>query len=428
MNNIVIEDNLMKVIKHTTRLVYDADRPDDLLSQTDSDISVIFKMGDEEYPDGKIVRDDVHVTKYDYNYSTDSNGITTGCVVTITKGKNDKSLDHEKTKQVITYNEKGRPVNEQFYTREGVRYLVCEYVYNKDGILVKETKRGLQTTHISEYNNSGHILSLINITNKSKAKHIIYKVKFDNNGYLIEEWLDNIHRYIERDFDADGNMLSETQRNFNLDNTKLLSTKTIIYNTQANDSTLKYAKIIENGITVEKREYNLKGDLISVWVKEDENEVFHRISKTVDDEGIRTVNRKTCITMKNGKQEFEEIKETFDADNKLLSYAESNSKVTEYAYDDENRRVSAITKQLVNGEFIIVNEITYSYETDEETGNTTKTRIEKVLNENGDVITQTTHTETLTDNVKEFIKEERRYTTSSNVPVDTDDETENEEE
>lgn len=98
------------------------------------------------------------------------------------------------------------------------------------------------------------------------------------------------------------------------------------------------------------------------------------------------------------------VKTVYDKDNKLLTYAEDNSIVTEYEYNEEGKRKSAITKKLIGEEFVVINEVFYTYETDEESGNTIRTRELTVYDGKGNIISKDIHKEAtseLTDSYEE---------------------------
>ena len=76
----------------------------------------------------------------------------------------------------------------------------------------------------------------------------------------------------------------------------------------------------------------------------------------------------------------------------------------EYEYNEEGKRKSAITKKLIGEEFVVINKVFYTYETDEESGNTIRTRELTVYDGKGNIISKDIHKETtseLTDSYEE---------------------------
>lgn len=419
--NIVIEDNLKNVKSHSTIFKYDENNKKDLLSKSDTDLVVIFEDNKGNvYPDGKIEVSKDYTTSYKYEYEKDNNGNVVKCVVTESHNQNSESSNYDKTSKVITYNGNGELIKEEFYTREGVMYKRIKYWYYGNGVVSKSETKDTHTITTKEYRPDGQLEISYNKTIKSHAIHTNYKATFDKDGN-ITSYLDNdkhMKVFIERDFDRYGKMISLSKRFYKPDGTKysLFSTYTETYNPY-NDYRL--TSIIKNGFTVEKRYYNLKGELIKMWTKEDGIETMTKISRTVDqDTGNTIVETHKYITNNDNKTTSKYIQEIYDAEGKLLSYATDNSKVTVYTYDDERRRLTAITKQLVNDEFIVIDEITYEYITDEETGQEIKTRTEVRYDANGNMINKKIHKTRLTDSdtEKEYVAEleERKY----KVPTD----------
>ena len=79
-----------------------------------------------------------------------------------------------------------------------------------------------------------------------------------------------------------------------------------------------------------------------------------------------------------------------------------------YEYDEEDRRKSAITKKLIGEEFVVINEVLYTYETTEE-GNTVRTRQLTVFNKNGEVKSKKIHKETITDTSESYEEDTMIY-------------------
>ena len=70
---------------------------------------------------------------------------------------------------------------------------------------------------------------------------------------------------------------------------------------------------------------------------------------------------------------------------------------------------------------VVINKITYTYSTDEETGEEKKTRVEERYDAKGNITHKQTHTESITDTKKEYTVENRVY----EVPEADDDDTTN---
>ena len=144
-----------------------------------------------------------------------------------------------------------------------------------------------------------------------------------------------------------------------------------------------------------------------MFILEEGNSIFKRKDKSIDPDTGNTINIiKTTITDEKTSSVIKDttVKTIYDKDNKLLTYAEDNSIVTEYEYNEEGKRKSAITKKLIGEEFVVINEVFYTYETDEESGNTIRTRELTVYDGKGNIISKDIHKETtseLTDSYEE---------------------------
>ena len=118
--NIEREDNLLRVYRNTVTHIYDENKKDDLLSTTDATLIVVFKDKEGTYPDGKVVESKETVTKYKYDYSKDTDGNITSCIVTKTISKTGQSTDYEKIVTKTFYDKNGRITRVEHNTRDVV--------------------------------------------------------------------------------------------------------------------------------------------------------------------------------------------------------------------------------------------------------------------------------------------------------------------
>lgn len=414
--NIVKEDNLLRVKRHSTTLVYDESKKEDLLSKTDSDIIVVFKDKDGEYPTGKIVVSDEFVTKYNYKYVTDDIGNVLSCTVTKTTSKNGQSTDLEKTSTTEYYDEKGRIVKKEYYTRDGIMFNREQFWYWETGKLKTKKVKSTHVIQTTEYNQDGNPTLIWSKTIKSKAISRVYSATYNEKGEVIHfiKYGEGYECFIERDRDHNGDILSVTEIFKHLSDKKVFAKTTKVYDPNAD---FKISRVIKNGFVTEQYWYDLESEVIKMVLKEDDREVMTRIERSVDSEtGEKTVEKHIYTTDKNGNQHIKYIKEVYDENNNLITFAEDNSKVTTYTYNEDNKRETAITKQLIDDEFVVIDKITYTYSTDEETGKETRTRIEERYDAEGNITHKQTHTESETDIEKEYTVENRVY----EIPEDDD--------
>ena len=407
--NIVKEDNLLRVKHHTTTLVYDETRKDDLLSKTDLDLVVVFKDKDGEYPTGKIVVSDEFVIKYKYNYTKDSDGNIISCNVEKTMSKNGQSTDIEKTTNTTYYDDKGRVVKREYYTRTGIMYNREQFWYWGNGNIKTKTIKSTDSIQTTEYNQDGNVTIVWTKTIKSKSVARIYSATYNEYGELVHyvEHTKNFECFVERDKDHNGNTLSTTEIFRHLNNKKVFAKTTKVYDPNAD---FKISRVIKNGFVREQYWYDLESEVIKMVLKDDDVEIMTRISRSTDSEtGEKTVEKHTYTTDRHGHQKSKYIKEVYDENNNLLTFAEDNSKVTTYTYNEDNKRESAITKQLIDGEFVMIDKIIYTYSTDEETGEELRTRVEERYDADGNITHKQTHTESETDIKKEYTVENRVY-------------------
>lgn len=409
--NIIIEDGTIKRTISTLIRKFSDSNKKDMISETRLFTDIIFKDKDGTvYPDGKIIRSNEYVTIHDYEYTKDENGNIISCKVITSKMKNGKSIDIEKTTSTKYYDKNGRLIEEEFFTRDGIPYLRQRYEYDSDGNLITRKDKSTVTKQTTKYNSNGDVISIVDETIKSKAIHKKYIAFFDNENrvYKTIDGNKSVETDYEREFDGDGNILSETKRFFDISTTnkKLISYITTTYNPA---SGYKIDSVIKNGILTEKHEYNLKGEELKMYIVEEGKELFKRVEKSIDpDTGNKiTITNTKIINQASGKViKDSSIKTIHDPDNKLLSYSEDNTVVSTYEYDEEGRRSSVITKKLIDDEFVVINEVLYSYSTEEETGKITRKRQLTVFDKDGNITNKNVHTEIFdeTSNTYEFDK------------------------
>lgn len=412
--NITKEDNLIKASRHTTILQYDVNKPDDLLSKSYLDLVVVFKDKDGEYPDGKVVRSDEVTVKFDYTYHKDPNGNIVSCDVKKSVIKNGQQTDYEKVDVTSFYDEKGRVVEKRYTNRDGICFNKEKFWYYHNGVMQRHTVKSTHTIKTTEYNTAGNVVLVWSRTIKSGATQKHYNATYDDRGRLIHyiDFDKKINVTVERDEDHDCNVLSETEIFRRTTDNKIISKATKVYDP---NNEYKISQVIKNGFVTEQYWYNLKGELIQMVIKEDEKEVMTRIQRTVDPETNHTIKEThKYVTCANGHQHIKYTREEFDEDGNLLVFSEDNSKVTEYTYED-GKRMTATTKQLIDGEFKVIDEITYTYPSDDE-----KVRTEVRYDKDGNMRHKQTHTEAELPLQKNYSVENRDYEVPEVVPPDTD--------
>lgn len=409
--NITIDEGVISYKKHSMITKYSDSTKKDIISQTILNTDIVFKDDHGVYPDGKIILSDEIVTSYDYDYIKDKNDNVISCRILKNKKKNGKSIDIEKVSEVKYYDKLGRHIKTEYVTRDGITYLTDKYSYDNNTIIEKRTK-GTHTVSITKFNRNGEVYLIEDTTLKSKAIHTKYRAFFDNDGrvYKVIDGDNHIETDYERDLNDEGKILSETIRYFDISTTdkKLISYKVTSYNPVVD---YKIDKVIENGILKERYIYDLKGDKIGMFLIEDDRELFIRNEKTIDDDTGNTICiHNETVTNKNTGDIVKDTttKTVYDTNNNLLIYTQDNSLVTNYEYDEEGRRKSAITKKLINEEFVVINEVLYTYETTEE-GSTIKTRQLTIFNEKGEVKSKKIHKETITDTSESYEEDTMIY-------------------
>lgn len=403
--NIVKEDNLIKVKQHSTVLQYDTLIKTDLMSKTDTDLVVVFKDKDGEYPDGKIVLSNEFVEKYDYDYIRDGEGNVLSCKVTKKFIKNGQSTDFDKISTTSYYDEKGRLIKKEYSDRNGVVFNREQYWYYANGTIERKKVKSTHTITTTEYRPDGKVSLVWTQTIKSGFRQKQYYAVYDSQGNLIyyRDHSKGIEVHIEIDKDHNGNILSETEIFRHIVDKRVFAKTTKIYD-PANE--YKISKVIKNGYLVEQYWYNLNSEVIKMMIKDEHGEVITTIQRTIDPEtNEKTIEKHIYKNAIHSKY----IKEVFDEQDNLLTYAEDNSKVTTYTYTEDNKRETAITKQLVDGEFIVIDEINYEYDIDPDTSYGIKTRTEKRYDKNGNVIHKQIHKENTTELRQEYTVENRFY-------------------
>lgn len=410
--NITIDEGVISYKKHNMTIKYSDSSKKDMVSQTILNTDIVFKDEHGVYPDGKIILSDEIVTSYNYDYTKDENDNIVSCRISKTKKKNGKSIDIEKVNEVKYYDELGRHIKTEYITRDGITYLTDKYSYDNDNNVVEKRSKGTHTVSTTKFNRNGEVSLIEDMTFKSKAVHTKYRAFFDNDGrvYKVIDGDNHIETDYERDLNDDGKVLSETIRYFDISTTdkKLISYKVTSYNPVVD---YKIDKVIENGILKERYIYDLKGDKIGMFLIEDDRELFIRNEKNIDEDTGNTICiRKETITNKKTGDIIKDTttKTVYDTNNNLLMYTQDNSMVTEYEYDEEGRRKSAITKKLIGEEFVIINEVLYTYETTEE-GNTVRTRQLTIFNKDGEVKSKKIHKETITDTSESYEEDTMIY-------------------
>ena len=414
--NITKEENLVKVHRNTITRRYNENRTEDLLSETKENLVVVFKDKDGEYPSGKIVVSDEIVTRYNYEYFYDELGNVTSCIVTKTVHRNGQSTDISKTSSKTYFDERGRKVKVEYYTYDGIMFNREQYWYWDNNKIKTKTIKSTDVITTYEYNVRGDVTLIWSKTLKSKAVNKKYTASYNIAGEMIHytSYEKGYECFIENDKDHNGNTLSTTNIYKHINGKRNIFARTTrTYNPDAN---FKISKVIKNGFIREQYWYDLEGELIKMLIKDNDAEVMTRIERKTDIEtGELTVEKHIYIEDKCGKQHSKYIKEVYDSNNNLLLYAEDNSKVTTYTYNVDNKRETAITKQLIGEEFVMIDKITYEY-TESESG-TVVTRTEERYDKDGNTTSKNIRTESLSDIEQEFINETKFYEIPDEVIV-----------
>lgn len=376
---------LVKEKRHTLTHTYDSERPDDLLSVSDSNVEIVYKSKDGTiYPEGKVVRSDTVVKNNTYEYEKDEQGNILGCIVTTTIVKNGQAIDTDKGPVISYYDGLGRVVKIEHYTKTKIVFNREQFWYWGDTTTIrKKTVKSTDVLTTSEYNTDGKAVLIWSKTLKSGAINKKYEAIYDASGECTF-YTDYDRKYtvqIDRDKDFEGHLLALNKTFRRLNDRAIFSKKCEIYNPNAE---YKLAKVIENNIVKELYMYNLNAQVIKAVKTSDDGTVIEtNYEYSVDPEtNERTEEEHIYITRPHNRQHSKYIKKTFDADNNLLVFAEDNSKVTTYTYED-GKRMTAITKQLISGEFTVIDSIVYSY-TEDKTSEL-KTRTETGYTEDGSI-------------------------------------------
>jgi hypothetical protein len=411
--NIDREENLLKVnfMSNTTTV---NPENNDILSKINRWYLVVFKDEHGEYPNGKVIRDMESGLRYTYEYKKDFDGNVLSCKVYIEKFstafiKSRKCLDKE-----LIYDSDGRLIEENIYNEKDILVKRTRFTYYDDGTIKTKETKGNQTITTKEFDTKGRPVFIWDKTISSGAisrkKRIIYDG--DQIRYIIDYDM-NEKTTFNYDKNPEGKIISKVVIIEELNTRKPKSVITTTYAPSTDYQ--KVMTIVKDCVVIESYVYDVNGELIRLRLKEGENEIMSKIVKTIDPEtGDVTQEKTTTIITNENISKTHVVKTVHDSNNNLLFYAEDNSKVTTYTYNDQNKRTTAITKQLVDGNFIVVDEITYSYETDPETGEEIITRVELIYDKDGNVVAKSTQTEKKSDSKTEFSNENRFYEAPSN--------------
>lgn len=411
------EEGLKDFVRNTTTTKYEKFNGSDKKSVTSvaKDIThVVFKDEDGTYPTGKIVTSDKFVDSYKYEFDKDEIGNVNNCRVIKTSKKNGKSLDIEKIETIEYYDVLGRLIREEDKTRDGVTFRTTLYDYTVDNKVSKKTVKGTHTITYTKFYKD-EVSSIVDKTIESKMQHVKYRADFDAFGNIIKIYDGDRHieKDYERDLDTNGKTLSETIRFFDVSSPdkKLISYITTAYNPAAD---YKISEVIKNGILTERYTYDLNGDEISMMLDNGKIETFRRTERTVDsDTGDITEISKLIIIDKKTQNVIKDkvVQNVFDKDKKkILSYSDSeNNIVTTYEYDDNDRRLSAITKQSFDGELKTISEIKYEYTDDEDNNTHTRKRTDIRYDAAGNITAKTIHYEEDTENTEVLQFDEYTY-------------------
>jgi hypothetical protein len=408
--NIEREENLLKVYRNTITNIYDENKKDDLLSSTDATIVVVFKDKEGIYPDGKVVESRETVTKYKYDYSKDTEGNITGCTVTKTINKTGQSTDYEKISSKTFYNKNGQIVRIEYYNRDGIVFRIEKMWYYSDGTLREKWNKGTHVIDKYYYNTFGKLTSKLAYTIKSKALARLYSAIYDKSGELMQEIFYDANYMVsyERDKDHTGHTLSKTRIFKHLDTMKIFTKETEIYDPNAN---YQLAKVIKNGITTKRNKYNLKDEIIESFAMNGIVATLTQIERqTNPDTGEKTIEKHIYTSTRPGeKYKSKYIKFVYSANENLLVYAEDNSIVTTYTYNDDNKREFAITRQLIDDKFVVISKIEYEYSIDPETGKNIRTRTEEMYDKDGNLKFKESFKESKSDIEQVSVFEKRNY-------------------
>lgn len=394
------EKNLVSYTKFSNRMNYitTEDKKRSLVSDiTEKDKINFIDENGNVIEAGIIEKSDKQLTLYTYQFSKNSDGEITDCSITKSHFKNDKSLDIEKTTEVKYFDHRGRLIKKSDLTRDGIEYNDTHYQYDNDNNLVLITTKDTHTITQKKFYKD-QVESIINKTIRSKLAHTKYHAYFDAFGrvYKVYDGDHHIERTYERDIDDEGNILSETIRYYDISGEKkLISYETKTYNPAAG---FKISKIIKNGIVVIQYTYDQNGDEISYMETVKDIDIFERTERHVDsDTGNITETKRRVLIDRITQKVIKEstIKSVFDKTKKmLLSYSEITDDVnlvTAYEYDEDGNRTSAITKQLIDDELKVIDEIKYEYE--ESDDNKSKKRTCTSYDVDGNIVLKSIHNE-----------------------------------
>ena len=396
------EKNLVRYTKFLNRMNYitTADKKRSLACDTTEREKINFVDENGNVVEAGIIeKSDKDITLYDYQFSKNSDDEITDCHVTKSHFKNDKSLDIEKTTEVKYFDHRGRLIKKSYLTRDGIEYNDTHYEYDNDNNLISITTRDTHTITTTRFYKD-QVESIIDKTIRSKITNTKYRAYFDAFGrvYKIYDGDHHIERTYERDIDDEGNILSETVRYYDISGEKkLISYETKAYNPAAG---FKISKIIKNGIIVMQYTYDQNGDEVSSMDMETVKgvNIFTRTERHIDsDTGNITETKRRILIDKITQKVIKEstTKSVYDKTKKmLLSYSEITDDVnlvTTYEYDENGNRTSAITKQLIDDEFKVIDDI--KYEREESDDSKSKKRTCTSYDVDGNIVCKSIHNE-----------------------------------
>lgn len=406
--NIVKEDNLVKVIRNKSVTTRNPERLEDILSKYYFSQTVVFKDFEGVYPEGKVVHSEEGGVNFRYEYKKDGEGNIVYCIV-YAEPYDKKGRSKEVGTTTIVYDRNGHVIEKNHY-HDNIIWLRERYEYYSNGNLARLKIKNTTTITTKEYDVNGRIVYIWDKTISSGAIHKKYLAKYNKDGdpERIVDFDTNKDTHIFYDKNHEGKIIHVTEEIRECFNGRTVGKKVTSYAAETDYQQL--STVFNNGILVEKHTYDMNGELIQMLLREDDREVLTRISKTIDEETGYIVEERTNTITKygDGVPITVVVRFVYDGD-KLMTYSEDNSKVTTYTYDEQGRRSTATTKQLIGEDFVVISEITYTYNTDSETGKETATRTEIRFDKDGNKVSQDTRTESISDAETEHTSEFKKY-------------------
>lgn len=405
--NIVKEDNLVKVIRNKNVITRNPERLEDVLSKYYFSQTVVFKDSEGVYPEGKVVHSEENGVNFRYEYKKDGEGNIVYC--TVYAEQYDKGKSTKAGTTTIIYDRNGRVIEKNYYY-DGISWKRERYEYYSNGNLAKLKIKNTTTITTEEYDVNGKIVYIWDKTISSGAIHKKYLAKYNKDGdpERIVDFDKNRDSRIFYDKNHEGKIICVTEEIKECSNGRTVGKKVTSY--AAETDYQRVSTEFDNGILVKKNTYDMNGELIQMLLRKDDREVLTRISKTIDEETGYIVEERTNTITKYGEDVpiTVVVRFVYDGD-KLMTYSEDNSKVTTYTYDEQGRRSTATTKQLIGEDFVVISEITYTYNTDSETGKEIATRTEVRFDKDGNKVSQDTRTESISDVETEHTSEFKKY-------------------